>query len=598
MPTYSKGNNYVDAATNFVKAMAPGVTFRTNDDYYVGTNGVGHVYFTQTWMDRDVAEARFNVNVAPDGTILSYGNTFDSDKYSAFVPSNLHRRVDMNPVEALKGVVKALSLPFDVEHAKAKPQLESEHKTVRTRPESKDRTARFIYHRAPKGGFMPAWQFETRFGSHYYFTYIEAMTNTQILSSEDLVSHSQASFKVYPWNLNSPADGPRDVVRDPWNIESSPFTWLSNGVTNFTTLAGNNGISHRHAGASPEAGWMESFLEGYAPKSRKHKFEFDYDVQMEDPENYCEASITQLFYTGNKCHDLYYALGFNEAAGNFQTNNDGKGGESSDPLWMDAESKSAENNAYFVPSPDGEAALLVMGLFTSSKPTRDPAFVREVVIHEYTHGLSNRLVGGPSTTECLRDHQNSGMDEGWSDFMAIAVGIKPGDTRRTDMVFGGWDSSAPGGFRDFPYSTDMFKNPMTFGQVDWMTDYYSIGNFWAVTLYEAMWNLIDKHGLTDEETPEFRNSTSIPTDGRYLAMKLVMDSMALLPCLPTILQARDALIDADRVLTDGENACELWRAFARRGLGTDAEHVAPKTRVQYRKESFRMPSDVSCKKKT
>jgi extracellular elastinolytic metalloproteinase len=44
-------------------------------------------------------------------------------------------------------------------------------------------------------------------------------------------------------------------------------------------------------------------------------------------------------------------------------------------------------------------------------------------------------------------------------------------------------------------------------------------------LYEVMWNLIDRYGKNDAAKPTFSNG--VPTDGKYLAMKLVMDGMAL-----------------------------------------------------------------------
>ncbi|KAG8718162.1 Fungalysin/Thermolysin Extracellular metalloproteinase 5 [Ceratobasidium sp. 394] len=42
------------------------------------------------------------------------------------------------------------------------------------------------------------------------------------------------------------------------------------------------------------------------------------------------------------------------------------------------------------------------------------------------------------------------------------------------------------------------------------------------------------------------------------------------PCRPSFFEARDVIIAADKVLTDGENICDLWAAFASRGLGKDA----------------------------
>jgi extracellular elastinolytic metalloproteinase len=52
--------------------------------------------------------------------------------------------------------------------------------------------------------------------------------------------------------------------------------------------------------------------------------------------------------------------------------------------------------------------------------------------------------------------------------------------------------------------------------------------------------------------------------------RLVINGMKLQKCNPSFFDARDAIIQADQVLTDGENYCELWEGFAERGLGPDA----------------------------
>lgn len=61
------------------------------------------------------------------------------------------------------------------------------------------------------------------------------------------------------------------------------------------------------------------------------------------------------------------------------------------------------------------------------------------------------------------------------------------------------------------------------------------------------------------------------------------------PCSPTFVQARDAILDADKALTSGENACELWTAFAKRGLGEGASRGSGS---KGRKESMTVPSGV------
>lgn len=47
--------------------------------------------------------------------------------------------------------------------------------------------------------------------------------------------------------------------------------------------------------------------------------------------------------------------------------------------------------------------------------------------------------------------------------------------------------------------------------------------------------------------------------------------MKLQTCRPSFFDARAAIIQADQVLTNGENFCLLWEGFASRGLGLDAK---------------------------
>lgn len=107
---------------------------------------------------------------------------------------------------------------------------------------------------------------------------------------------------------------------------------------------------------------------------------------MTPPSTYVDASVTQLFYTANKYHDLLYDLGFNEAAGNFEVNNNGKGGRGNDFVILNAQDGAGTNNADFSTPPDGQNARMRMFIWTASNPRRDCTFEAGVVIHEYTHG--------------------------------------------------------------------------------------------------------------------------------------------------------------------------------------------------------------------
>ena len=53
----------------------------------------------------------------------------------------------------------------------------------------------------------------------------------------------------------------------------------------------------------------------------------------------------------------------------------------------------------------------------SSPQNRDGALENDIVIHENTHGITNRMTGG-GTGRCLQTTEAGGMGEGWSDAMA------------------------------------------------------------------------------------------------------------------------------------------------------------------------------------
>ena len=95
---------------------------------------------------------------------------------------------------------------------------------------------------------------------------------------------------------------------------------------------------------------------------------FDFPIDFANqPETFEEASITNLFYWTNLAHDVFYSYGFDEAAGNFQTNNYGQGGAGNDAVIADAQDGAGTNNALFGTPPDGFPGRMEMFLF--SPPT-------------------------------------------------------------------------------------------------------------------------------------------------------------------------------------------------------------------------------------
>ena len=298
----------------------------------------------------------------------------------------------------------------------------------------------------------------------------------------------------------------------------------------------------------------------------------------QSPTTYQSAAMTTLFYLCNWYHDKLYALGFTESAGNFQQNNFGRGGSGSDAVLADAQDGGGTNNANFSTPADGSPGRMQMYIFSGPTPNRDGDLDAEIVFHEHTHGLSNRLVGGGAGISAL---QPSGMGEGWSDFYAMTLLSESGDNVNGNYATGGYATYQLGGLtenyyygiRRYPYSTDMSKNPLTLKDIDptkasahagiprspiigsTADEVHNMGEVWCVTLWEVRANLISKYGWAT---------------GNQLVLQIVTDGMKLSPANPTFLQARDAIIQADQVDNGGANRNELWAAFAKRGMGSSA----------------------------
>ena len=214
---------------------------------------------------------------------------------------------------------------------------------------------------------------------------------------------------------------------------------------------------------------------------------------------------------------------------------------------------------------------------TGGAPDRDSDLDAGVIAHEYGHGISNRLTGGPSTVSCLNNAEQ--MGEGWSDYFALVLTTRPSDTRAVPRGVGTYVTYQPAdgvGIRPTPYSTDMAVNPSTYASVaDVVTisQPHGIGYVWNTMLWEVYWNLVDRHGYNPDVYGDWT------TGGNNLAIQLVVDGMKYQVCRPGFVDGRDAILTADVALTGGENACEIWRGFAKRGLGYSASQGSSLSRL-------------------
>jgi hypothetical protein len=211
-----------------------------------------------------------------------------------------------------------------------------------------------------------------------------------------------------------------------------------------------------------------------------------------------------------------------------------------------------------------------------SHQARDGDLDAGVISHEYGHGVSNRLVGGPNNVSCLRTHDER-EGEGWSDWWSYVLTMRPGDDGATPRGIGTYVVYHEGGRSDTgiritPYSTDMSIDPATYNTIKTAAEPHGVGYVWATMLWDLYWNLTDKYGFNPNPYEAWN------TGGNNLAIQLVMDGMKFAPCEPGFEDARDAIIAADAALTGnpaegvaGANECLIWSTFARRGLGVDAD---------------------------
>ena len=226
--------------------------------------------------------------------------------------------------------------------------------------------------------------------------------------------------------------------------------------------------------------------------------------------------------------------------------------------------------AIFLTKGHGDAIRAQLGAGVTatlvSVADRDASMDNGVVVHEYAHGLTNRLTGGPSNVSCLDAPESAGMGEGWSDWLALALTAEPGDepedARHVAPYLEGQPPSGPG-IRNFPYSTDLGVSPLTYGDVSSLNQPHGVGEVWAASLWELFWSLVGVYGFD----PDWVGGDG----GNQRALQLVVDALKMQPCDPTFVEGREALLDADAAAYGGAHECLISGAFAKRGVGHSAD---------------------------
>ncbi|HEX2029819.1 MAG TPA: M36 family metallopeptidase [Actinomycetota bacterium] len=691
--------------------------------YRSAHSGVTHVNLNQRRGALEVFGAYATVNVAADGTVLFVGDSLVRGLRAAGLGV-----AQLGAREAVAAAASGLRLDRPADLRVLASRGGPARRTVVSGGGISDRPipARLGW-QATDNGLRLGWQLviDDSASDHVWNATVDARTG-RLLDLQDWTSHADpvttpdpvedgSTYRVFGLPKESPNDGGRDLITNPADAVASPFGWHDvNGIAGaeFTRTQGNN----THAYTDHNADGVPDPL---SDPDGGLGLTFDFPLDLtKDPHEYSDAAVTNLFFWCNTAHDLFYRYGFDEASGNFQVNNYGRGGVGGDDVRCEAQDGGGLNNAnFFTPAvdggrprmqmflwdvglgprnlvtidppssaagiygatgasfgpaptesgvsgdvvlvndgvaapsttdaceplvgfPPGSVALLDRGTCNfvvkvknaqdagatavivannvagnpitmgGSDPTivipsvmvslangdtikaglpatgtvssnpdrgvmRDGDLESGIVFHEYGHGLSNRLTGGP-TVNCLTGQEQ--MGEGWSDYVAIAALIDPAlddpEGPRGMGTYVLWQDNRQGaGIRPRPYSRNMEIQPATYDSIKtggWLegatlSQPHGIGHVWAAVLLDMTWDLIDRHGFN----PNIYESWD--TGGNNLAYQLVIDGLKFQGCGPGFVVGRDAILAADAALTGGENACTVWAAFARRGLGFGAQ---------------------------
>ena len=437
------------------------------------------------------------------------------------------------------------------------------------------------------GGTVLAWQTQVRPAPGQLYTSVVDARSGRVLYRDSLVDNETALvWENYP---GAPRGGTQRRVTLPrrWLPKGSVVLQGRNAHV-FTDVDDNNAASATEEVRPSSPGRFEyrftPFQSTITGMSCTTAFPCSWDPNLRNSWRVNAAqNATQVFYFINKFHDHLAAspIGFTAAAGNFE------GVDAVDAQPLDGANTanglpdgSHVDNANMATPPDGQAPTMQMFLFHQPgapfgfEQGDDPFIASnggdeaDVVYHEYTHGLSNRLIVDANGNSTIGNVQAGSMGEAWSDWYAmdylvsqrrIVDTAQPGDLRVGDYVGAGRDliRTQP---LDCPVGSTAPKCPGLqgkpggytygdFGQIVGQPEVHADGEIWG----ETLWDL--------------RRAI-----GSRAARSLVTRAMELSPANPSFLDMRNAILQADAV-QGGRRSARIWRVFANRGMGYFASAV-------------------------
>ncbi len=512
---------------------------------YVSIDGTHHLSFVQTIGGVPVFGNGLKANVTSDGRLIN---------------------VVGSPLGDLATVTSSPAISAGQAIAAAKQDA-----GLVTVPLTSD-SAKQVYFRTV-GGTRIAYQTIVGSGSEVYLSVVDG-TSGAILYRNSLVDY--ASAEVLDYYPGAPAGGTRHSVSlDSW-LAPGATTLTGPNVHAYSDIDDSNGASANEETPKDASGNFNYAFTEIKTRDCQRGFICSWDPEKANTwQTNINQSATQLFYFINTFHDHLAAapIGFTVAAGNFQGNDPVLGENldgantangSPDPNHID--------NANFATPPDGQSGRMQMFLWHqpgTKFPSEDPFIAAngsdeaDIVYHENTHGLSNRLVIDANGNSTLGGGQAGAMGEAWSDWYAmdflVAQGFQadsaaPGELRIGNYVAWGNDliRTQPMDCPVGPPSASCPSGGYTYGdygKIIGRPEVHADGEIWG----EMLWDL--------------RNAV-----GSQTAESLVTRAMELSPANPSFLDMRNSILQADTV-AGGANHNTIWSVFAHRGMGYFAASV-------------------------
>ena len=429
-------------------------------------------------------------------------------------------------------------------------------------------------------GLRPGWSTYVRAGDGAYQHVVDARTGS-VLFRRSTVARAEGDSYVYGYYPGAARGGSPKVVnflKRGWLGKGATFL-NGSSVVAWSDVNDDNAISAGEKTPVPGTKKAAQFTLhhfGTSASSFCKNFVCTWDPNTADSwKRNRRADVAQAFYLASNFHDYLSRapISFTTRAGNFSA----AGG---DPVLLNALDGADTNaglpdgnhidNANMDTPPDGTPPTMQMYLwhFPGATDDQDPfvptssAFDASVEYHEYTHGLSNRLVVDANGNSTLNSIEAGAMGEAWSDYYAMDYLVKKGfvkDTASSGQVKEGTYLTGGAPFRTMAIDcavgatakacTDLSggKGGYTYGDfpnVSGSPEVHSSGEVWAQTLWDLRKAL-----------------------GADLADRLITRAMSISADDPSYLDMRNAIIQADLVAYDGAHRGVLWTTFAHRGMG-------------------------------